>query len=322
MKEKLKFLLVLSLLFILTACSSSYNGGRGTASQSAPAAPAAAAPEAAAGRTNDAYYSELESKEWQLADEAFNADTGGSAMPVEEVRQNKIIFTGNIYMETNQFDSVLDSIQSVLNTSGGYVASSNLYNYKQIQSVDYRTYNVTLKVPVKSYKETFAYLKTLGKVLSSDESADDVTGQYYDMESRLGTKKIEEERVLDMISRATKIEDLIALERRLGELRTDIELYETRLRNLERLTSYSTINMTVNEIDEGEILSVSDDLGVRIRKSFASSVNGTLSFFENLILFLTFISIPLVIILMMGFVVFVIYKMSRRNTRPNMKKEE
>jgi len=244
--------------------------------------------------------------------EALEKESQAYSSDIPAVQESKIIYEGTIEMETASFDETMEIINRTAEEAGGYIASSELGTRMVVQSREYRYYNVTIRVPVERYKETFQYLQSLELGAYSIESAQDVTDKYYDTEGRLKTRRVEEERVLDMISRAETIEELLQLEQRLGEIRIDIELYEARLNSLERSSSYSTITIRVMEKDAEGIVVIADDFGSKLKQGFTSSIRWTVDFFQAVILFAVRISIPGLIIAVLALFGVLVWRVVKR----------
>jgi hypothetical protein len=236
--------------------------------------------------------------------------TGGS------LTGEKILKTGNVSLETNTFDSIVDELRFAAVNSGGFVENANIYdrNYDYYNRAGNRSRvcSMTLRVPREQFDSVLALVSGLGKLMSSDQSSEDVTAQYYDTARRLETKKVEEERVLEMIAQATEIDDLLALEERLGLIRTDIELYQTQLLNIDRMAAYSTINVTLTEVLTEEYIIVSDDLGGRLQLAFMRGINNTVIFLQDALLFITEIFIPLLFIAILAIIGLAIFKRKRQ----------
>lgn len=90
---------------------------------------------------------------------------------------------------------------------------------------------------------------TYGNVLSTSRSAQNVTSSYTDFEARLSSLNTQEERLLDMLSKSTDVETLIALEQRLSDVRYEIEAIERNLRNYDAQIRYSTIDLSIREVE-------------------------------------------------------------------------
>ena len=98
-----------------------------------------------------------------------------------------------------------------------------------------------------------------GVPIDTSRSAQNVTSSYTDFEARLSSLNTQEERLLDMLSKSTDVETLIALEQRLSDVRYEIESIERNLRNYDAQIRYSTIDLTIR--DEGGTLVCQDGRG-------------------------------------------------------------
>ena len=228
------------------------------------------------------------------------ASSGGSQSG--ESMPRRIIQRGTLDMRTERFDETVDAIRGVAVDSGGFVENANMYTQVDRRNIQSRFISFTLRVPVERFDEIMRFIETFATVVSSSTSAEDVSMQYFDIYSRLETKLIEEERVLDMISRAEEIYDLLSLEERLGQIRTTIEIYNSQLSSIDRQAAYSTIYINLMEVAREELAIVPDNLGSRISQSFVSSFNGVVLFFQNAILFIAGIIMQILVIGLLGLI--------------------
>ena len=82
----------------------------------------------------------------------------------------------------------------------------------------------------------------------SSENNDDVSEKYFDTEARLSSAKLREERLLDILSKAESLDNVLLLESELADVRYEIESLSGTLRRYDSLISYSTINIDLNEV--------------------------------------------------------------------------
>ena len=262
-----------------------YNADTNRQGISAPAAATAAATGAPVYDTADTLYG---SAAQTAGDAPVPApDSGGGDVLAEP----KIIMNGTVNMQSDNFDGVVNTLRSLPAQYGGYIESSGLNSYGGAA----RSFSIVMRVPRDSFEVLKATVESLGKVTSSQESSQDATNQYYDLAGRVKTLQIEEARVLEMIGKAASVEDLLNLEQRLGEIRTNIDVYQTQMTSIDRLSDYSTLNVYLVEVTPVEMKPVLDDLGGRIRQNFISSVNATGRFFGNVLVFLAGAAIPLAV---------------------------
>ncbi len=303
--------LMLAMIIIAAGCSSGYSNKNSMSSESySDSAPAMGAPIAAPQATEVPYYDEKSDAEsFATSDTAgLSADAG-----VEE----KLIKTGYMESQTKDYETYRRGAYSLIINAGGFVerAETGVYDHQH----NLRWGEFTFRVPADKYDGVFESLRGLGTVSSERESSENVTGTYYDIKRRMEVKQAEEKRLLELIDRATTITDLLELEDRLTNVRTDIEVYMGRLTAIDRLASFSTISVSLREVREIVIEPVSDDLGTRVKNAFISSVNAVVAFFEMCVVGIAGIFVPLLVLMVPASFVYAIY---RRNKRGKDKKED
>lgn len=243
----------------------------------------------------------------------------GFDVAAEITYEEKRIKTGNIVMETGDFNNVVDSIKSTAINEGGYVESYNSYIYNTSGGKDLKSGDLVIRIPSDSFASVLEQIKSLAKVKSASESDESATEKYYDIQARMTTKLTEEERLLALLEKAESIEDLISLEQRLSEIRGDIELFQSQMNQIDRKSQYATILVNLIEIEGGVTINpVSDDFFEKIANSFKASINATLEFFENALIFIAGMIVPLFGICTAGFIVWGVSVLIRK--RKNRKK--
>lgn len=200
----------------------------------------------------------------------------------------KIIKSGSIDIRVKSFDDTMDAIRSEVNTKNGYIENSSSYVYNTWwvadEEVSARQGYITVRVPAEDYGEVFEYVKTLGKVENESEYTDNVTNAYIDIQSRMEAKKTEEQRLIELLSKAESVDDIIVIEERLSNIRGEIDSYMSQLNSWDKQVNYSTISITVTEDADQTFNNVSPDLGTRIKNSFIRGINGFVNGIENMVI--------------------------------------
>ena len=129
------------------------------------------------------------------------------------------------------------------------VSGDTRWNKDGTTSVVNRWAYYTFRIPAEKFEYFLQLTHTYGNVLSTSRSAQNVTSSYTDFEARLSSLNTQEERLLDMLSKSTDVETLIALEQRLSDVRYEIESIERNLRNYDAQIRYSTIDLTIREVE-------------------------------------------------------------------------
>jgi hypothetical protein len=227
---------------------------------------------------------------------------------MEMGRPEKILRTGHVELESTNFDEARVSIESLTTSKGGFIEQSQLDNMSTN-----RVYIATLRVPADKFAELKDAIEEIGLLRASNETTENATGAYYDLETRLNAKRIEEERLLVLIDQLsiTKAEDVSArldLEKQLASVRTDIELYKSQMEDIDALSAYSMLTVNLFEQAGIRIVTDPDDFGFRFMTSVTSSINNTIAFFENVLIFLAGAFIPVLFISAVFVTGFLAYK--------------
>lgn len=136
----------------------------------------------------------------------------------------------------------VEAVRSLAKSKGGYVSDETLDTSEgQVPSG-----TLTLRVPVSRFDETLEAFGGVGEVQSRRLSAEDVTLEVVDTESRLRNLRREEEQFLKVLTRAGSIRDVLAVEKELARVRGEIEQTTGRLRQLNNLVDLATLTVTVS----------------------------------------------------------------------------
>jgi hypothetical protein len=161
--------------------------------------------------------------------------------PVNDTSK-KIIKNGDIGFETNNITATRKRIINTLKKLGGYVVEDNQSTNNEENRKDY---TMKIRVPAKNFDLLLDTVSsTADKIDSKNISITDVTTKYIDISTRLNNKKLLESRYQDLLRKATKISDLLEIENKLTEIRSDIESTQGQLNYLNKQVAYSSLDIT------------------------------------------------------------------------------
>ena len=180
--------------------------------------------------------------------------TNSSTSAATAINPEKIIYSANAQLETTTFDETVAEISRMIDVYGGFVENSsvngaNYYNRAR-GNASLRSASYTIRVPSENFLSMMNTLPTLGNVPYTNTYTENVTSQYYDVQARLKAYQAQEDRLIEMMSVAETVEDIITIEDRLTEIRYEIDSMQSRLNNWDRRVSYSTIYLDVSEVSE------------------------------------------------------------------------
>ncbi|MEI6155733.1 MAG: DUF4349 domain-containing protein [bacterium] len=180
-----------------------------------------------------------------------------------------VIRTGTFSLEVEDVDATLTKLTGVVKSQGGYVSGS--YRYTDT-STPYLT--VTFRVPAASFDAAVLALRAEGTVLSEQISTYEVTMQLVDLEARLRNLRASETALLDLMSRATTVSDVLAVQTQLTAVRSDIESYDAQRAALADQVAMATVSVTISPIGSSIGNATSGfDLGKEVARAVANLVS-------------------------------------------------
>jgi hypothetical protein len=102
---------------------------------------------------------------------------------------------------------------------------------------------VTLRVPAEKLASVEAQAAKLGKVLSQSAAESDVTQQHVDLAARLKNLQAEEVRLRGFLDKATKVSEMLEIERELSRVRGEIEAMQAQIAYLDQQAAMATLTL-------------------------------------------------------------------------------
>lgn len=228
--------------------------------------------------------------------------------------KQKLIKTYSIDMETQDYDKLIPAIQKKVVTLEGYVESSNLEG-KGIYGSNTRYASIVARVPQEKVEEFVHSVSDLGNVVNSNNNTQDITLAYADVESHQKSLRIEQERLLTLLEKAEKLEDIITLEERLSKVRYEIEAYESKLRLFDNQVNYSTVTLNISEVRRITVIE-EDTAFDRMKSGFLNSIynirDGAVNLFVWIVVNIPYLVIWAIIIII---IVIIVKKTMKKNKK-------
>lgn len=247
-------------------------------------------------------------------DTAANGADSGAELP----QGRKFIITMNVDAETDDLDSALERLSAALGEVNGYIQDQNIYNGSAYYGSRYRSASLTLRIPADSLDQFESSVESLSNVTSASRSSEDVTLQYVDTESRVNALKTEQDRLLELLSQAETMSDLLEIESRLTQVRSDLESYTSQLKVLENQVDYATMYLSLSEVTEYTPVAEKtrlQQIGEGFVKSLKDLGNGILDLG-------VWVLVKLPYFVVIGLVGFGGYRLARKLGRKKEKKEK
>ncbi len=304
MKKYLAVLMTILLICSVVACSSQSKGSMENADVS----------------SGSGDYGEAAPESAPSKDEAMVPEiSDGFAL----VRTQKIIFRSDMMLETEKFDETLKKIEAKVRETKSYIETANISGDTRYPE-DLRYASFVIRVPAKSFEAMKKEAVNWGHMISSNTSSEDVTKQYIDTEARLKTLQIQEERLLALLNKAVKLDDIILLESRLSDVRYQIENYTGSLNELNALVDYATIAIDVREVKSVTVNP--ENFGQKLAETLKDSLRQLGKLAENgliaLIYLIPYILIIIILLLIVKKSGIVTKKIKNKEKAEEIKKEQ
>ncbi|MXY22209.1 MAG: DUF4349 domain-containing protein [Dehalococcoidia bacterium] len=297
MKTKMTVLIAISMVALfLTATTSACGGGDSESleweAQAAPAAPAPAAPAMqirevvkeiqVPGETvvvEKEVVREVEVEKTvtlarpaapaaQASQAARGSEEGLVPQPAQLVTQRRIIIrTVNMSIVVDEIQAAIDDIARIADEAGGWMVSSD-HSLKHAGSI-------SIRVPATGLDSVVETLRDLATDVESEtNSSQDVTDEYYDLQSRLKNQRATEEALIKLLEKAEHVQYALEVQRELTNVQENIERMLGRIKLLEETSAYSLITVRLSlapvgmSVDAGPDQSVAAYTPVRFKATF------------------------------------------------------
>ena len=250
-----------------------------------------------------------DSGDYEYAEEVSEENGSSQAETVEkgETTGRKLIRNVDMDVETESFDALLASAQSQAEELGGYIESSSISNSSYASSTSAaRSARLTARIPSEKLDGYLAGISKQSNVTRKSESTEDVTLQYVDLQSHKKALLAEQESLLSMMEQAESIEDIIAINEQLTDVRYQIESMESQLRTYDNQVDYSTVNLYIDEV-ERYTPGAAKSAGARIAEGFSANIYRVGSFFKNFAIeFIILLPILIAIAIVLGIAILIV----------------
>ncbi|MDT3403347.1 DUF4349 domain-containing protein [Mucilaginibacter terrae] len=238
-------------------------------------------------------------------DEAVAVDAIKMPPPVEDKTiEKKIIKEGSIAFETNDLKATRKIITDSLKKHGGYVAEETETNNN---GADRKEYTLSVRIPAQNFEKFLSTVSaSADRIESKNITVKDVTTEFIDVTTRLNNQKLLENRYKELLQKSTRMSDILEVENKLNEIRTNIETTQGQLNYLNKQIAYSSLNITF--FTETPIKGTDGNgFGYRFKSALSESVELLQSIFFGLIT-----SWPVVLIVIVLWFLFRRWRRKRR----------
>jgi hypothetical protein len=289
------FLIAITLVaLILSACqgagftnvAQNLNGGQPGDATGRDLVPGAAAPDEAGGVTGE------------------GADQGQA--------DRSIIKTGEITVEVDNVAETTGAVRALALELDGYISSSFQGEFEESATL-------TMRIPADRFDDAIAAVHDLGGDVKSEATREeDVTAAVVDIEARLTNLRAAEVEYRELMDRAERIEDILAIQNQLFQVRGEIEAMQAQLEYYTDQADMATL--TVSVIPGAVEQATTDfDAGAIVQQAVAQLV-GFGQWLLGAAIWFVIVGLPALVVL--GIALFVGFRVLRRISPSQAKAKE
>ena len=235
-----------------------------------------------------------------------------SSLSPQTGSDRKIVYTASMRMESTRFDDARAALLAAVEDCGGYLESTDQSGSAKEGS---RWVYYTVRVPAVKYTAFLEQAGQAGSVLNLNESAQDITLEYVDVQARLESLESKKARLEALADKAETTADLLEIENQLTEVQYQLESYTRQMKVMDNQVDYCTVDISLREVATLTPTGVS--FGERIADAFTGGWTAFAAFVQDAVVAIIY-SLPLLIVL--GILAAVLVPVLRRRRQSKRRK--
>ncbi len=184
----------------------------------------------------------------ETANGNFNTTSMDANANADTINHGKIIRNAYLRIQVENLIATRHLIDSLVRVNKAYLANETEERKRN------STENVLIiRVPQMQFENTLLSITHLAKYIENKSiNSEDITASYFDLDAHIHSKKILEERLLTLLNKSSKISEILAVEQKLNDVRSEIESMEGSFKVMNNQVNYSTINLQLYELNIAE----------------------------------------------------------------------
>jgi hypothetical protein len=222
----------------------------------------AAMPTSLPGEARDMAYEES-AAEAPMVEFVGEMDAGGGDFSTGNVgiaavaAERLVIKTASLSIVVENPKTSMDEIAALADRLGGFVVSSNLYKNTLYTGLEVPGAYITIRVPSESFQQTLDAIRNDAiEVLTDNQSGQDVTGEYTDLQSRLRNLEGAEEMLRQIMEEADDTEDVLTAFNQLNYITEQIEVLKGQIKYYEESAALSAITIDLVAKESAEPIKI------------------------------------------------------------------
>jgi len=156
----------------------------------------------------------------------------------------KLTKEATLSFETKDFKKAFTEIRNLITKHQGLINKESNY----VQENNDLVARFDARIPAKSFNLFLQEMESVnGKIVDKQIDIEDITADYLDVEARLKSKKELEARYIQLLAKATKVTEMLEIEKQLNDQRTEIESVEGHFKFMQHEVANNLVHITITE---------------------------------------------------------------------------
>jgi hypothetical protein len=245
----------------------------------------------------------------------FAKEGNGAGAGDAKDTERKIVRNATLDLEVKDVKASYDELLAFAAERGGYEVR------RLQQSRDgYITIDAQIKIKPDQLDPFLLFAATMGTVINTETTSEDITENYYDAQIRLGTMEKSLDVYYGFLEKASTVEDILRVQNEINQLTTEIESLKGRLKLWDSLLAESVITLRLRQTEDPVKMKKEinwstlswDDMAYLMQSGLTKLVNFLVSALQWLAIIVV-VTTPLWLIALI--VLFFVIRKKRRNQR-------
>jgi hypothetical protein len=181
----------------------------------------------------------------------------------------KLIHNATLELLTDDFGPARRQLAGLIESHQALITQSEITGNQGTPRVGHWV----IRVPVAKYPSFLDEAVRVGEAVVNRSDAHDVSEQFVDLEARLKSKRVEEERLQQIIKElAGRLTDVLQVEHEMTRVRGEIEQIQGRLQKLNNLVELATVTLTLRE-RKGYVAPETPSFATTVGRTFHDSLD-------------------------------------------------
>lgn len=150
----------------------------------------------------------------------------------------KLVRTATMELVARDVVATVDGARDIAVREGGYAGREQVRDTSA---------TLTLHIPSDRFDQALDALSGLGEVVSREQSAEDVTEEVVDLDSRIATQRASVDRVRALLAKANTVDEIVRIEQEVTAREAELESLQQRSQALAGQVAMSTVTIRIGK---------------------------------------------------------------------------